>query len=139
MSAGPVLAPRVVLGRSLLHAVFTGAAIGAVIAVTLILLAGCADQPAGSALGVRTSDLWGNRYPAACMRDLSDVDVPVMYVTPETLADINRKAGKPGRRMLGFFNHSPRVIFVDKTLGEAARAEAVRHERCHVVAGEWHS
>jgi hypothetical protein len=78
-------------------------------------------------------DQAGNRYPVACMGDLSSVKSPVMFVAPAVLQALSHSynlrelgawlppsmAGKPG------------VILVDNTLRGWKRDDAVRHERCH--------
>ena len=91
--------------------------------------------------GYPAYDLWQNRYPAACMRDLSDVRVPISLVSRERLTELSlgKAPPKPGWRILGWFQHSPQHIFIWNGLSGRELNEAIRHERCHVVAGEWHT
>jgi hypothetical protein len=93
-------------------------------------------------------DAAGNRYPAACRRDLSDVAAPVVKVlSGEALKALWRAVigTQPPDRLYGFVLTStlPRpVVYVDGSLRPAMIEATIRHERCHLLwnglTGSWH-
>jgi len=113
-------------------------AIGAALFL-LVALSGCADQ--GEVVnGFRSQDYWGNAYPPECMRDLNDVNVPVTLASKATMAELAKHTiiAANGRPLLGYFQHHPPHIYILNTLHGKELTEAIRHEKCHVLAGEWH-
>jgi len=101
------------------------------IALVAFSLGGCStDGP--------ITDQVGNVYPRECRGDLSWMDAPFHDVSREWLAERTAKfGGSPGDRILGvtFARHS---FVIDETLTGWHRDDAIRHERCHVLVGNWH-
>ena len=88
--------------------------------LALLALTSCADT---------ARDLWGNALPVQCQGDLSNVTVPVHRVDQRTLP----------RGALGLYAPGPHpLILIDDRLNERETASAVRHERCHHIAGAFH-
>ena len=95
-------------------------------------LAGCTAE------GGPITDQVGNVYPKECRGDLSWMDAPFHNVSREWLAERKVKFGAaPGERVLAvtFARHS---FVIDETLSGWQRDDAIRHERCHVLVGNWH-
>lgn len=84
-------------------------------------------------------DFLGNVYPAKCRGDLSYVTAPITFMSPDQMAALSRLAPhmKMGDRLYGI-TMSHRFIYVDNTLMGWKRDDIIRHERCHVIAGDWH-
>jgi hypothetical protein len=84
-------------------------------------------------------DQFGNRYPLQCLLDLSYVDVPVVFVSEQTMAKL--AYGDPvvprGHRLYGLTIRQ-RLILVDDSLKGWRRDDVIRHEKCHIIAGNWH-
>jgi hypothetical protein len=112
-----------------------------IVLMILMVVASACDNQGPIVNGYPSYDLWSNKYPEACMRDLSDVKVPVTLADKATMAEFAKHTttAANGRPLLGYFQHSPQHIYILETLHGKERTEAIRHERCHVVAGEWHS
>jgi hypothetical protein len=84
------------------------------------------------------TDQVGNVYPRECQGDLSWMDAPFDTVSREWLAERRAKfRAAPGDRILGvtFARHS---FVIDETSTGWHRDDAIRHERCHVLIGNWH-
>jgi hypothetical protein len=97
-----------------------------------VLLASCAAEDGP------LRDQVGNLYPKECHGDLSWVDAPFQSVSREWLALRSTRFGAaPGERILGvtFARHS---FVIDETLSGWQRDDAIRHERCHILRGDWH-
>lgn len=93
--------------------------------LTLLALGACTSAP--------DVDQNGNVYPATCSQEATDkVTVPLLVVPRDSplLPVID------GRRALGYAR--PLLLVVSDGLGGWKLADAKRHERCHVIAGEWH-
>jgi hypothetical protein len=101
------------------------------VALAALCLAGCtAEGP--------LRDQVGHLYPKECQGDLSWMDAPFQSVSPEWLAlRAPRFGAEPGERILGvtFARHS---FVIDETLNGWQRDDAIRHERCHILKGDWH-
>lgn len=104
------------------------------------LLSGCASE-APTTNGYPAYDLWHNRYPPQCQRDLNGVNVPIEFVSRAQLAAVANQMVQParGRELLAWYRYSPPRIFVYNGLKGRELVEAIRHEKCHHLAGEWHS
>ena len=96
------------------------------------LLASCAAEDGP------ITDQVGNIYPRECRGDLSWVDAPFENVSREWLAKRESMFGaQPGGRVLGV-TFARRSFVIDETLSGWQRDDAIRHERCHVIRGDWH-
>lgn len=119
--------------------------------VPLFLLAilFAADSPAAAAPAAGTAAEWdalGNRYPAACRRDLSAVDAPVVRLPEPTFRALAARFGgrEPMARLYGFvaFGAGRPVIYLnadmrprhadDPRTVRAFEEAILHHERCHV-------
>lgn len=98
-----------------------------------LLLGACATSP-----DVAPFDQVGYMYPMKCRGDLSWVKADVRVV-PRT---VMRAASPPGYEALGMtFQRGPgepALIWISDHLSGWRYDDALRHERCHVVAGHWH-
>lgn len=96
-----------------------------------LALAGCASVP--------DTDQAGNLYPPQCAGDLAWVSTPVVEASPADMAKLadGIHLGTQ-KRLWGYYSEALRIILIDKMLGGWKRADALRHERCHAIAGHWH-
>ena len=102
------------------------------------ILAACAVLGACASPDGPSTDFAGNVYPIQCRGDLSYVKAPILFVPPSHLADYGAKHGmNAGTRLYGL-TVMRSFILIDNTLRGWKRADAIRHERCHVIAGDWH-
>ena len=92
-----------------------------------------------AAPGDQPTDQFGNVYPPECRRDLSEVAVPVINVQPQVLQIWARALHKPLYSRMYAATIAREVILVDETVRGWKRDDLIHHERCHVVAGNWHS
>lgn len=83
-------------------------------------------------------DFAGNVYPRQCLGDLSWVKTPIIEAPPSTLAGVHDAMHvQADHRVYGVTMDG--LIFIDSTLRGGMRDDVIRHERCHVIAGRWHS
>ena len=94
----------------------------------LILLAGC----------VTTHDLQGRSYPEKCRGDLSWVNAVIEYRPLEKMPLARGYAGQRNAGAVYAYTSPPRILIANETSPEV-QDDILRHERCHVIAGEWHS
>ena len=92
------------------------------------ILAAC--QTTSESAGVMRDQV-GNVYPAQCRGDLSNVYVILYFVDRAT---IRKKSD--GRATIGVA--LGQVVYVADDLKPDIRDDVVRHEKCHVIAGNWH-
>lgn len=79
------------------------------------------------------TDTWGNVYPAQCsIEATANVKLPIITVGKLPYA--------PGHKAAGLWIERPsgNVILIKSGLSDTVRADAIRHELCHEIAGEWH-
>jgi len=96
------------------------------------VLSACSNTPDYYA----ATDVLGNHYPVACQKDLSYIKIPVV---PVSRADMDRLAAARhiNGRLYGL-TWGGKVIMIDENLRGWVRDDIIHHERCHVVAGDWH-
>lgn len=94
--------------------------------VSMLALAACASQDPAR-------DAWGYAIPPECRRDLSALNIPVVFVDPETLG---RRGG--GRLIELYAPGPPPLILIDNTLPEWRKKEARAHAECHGLVGAFH-
>ena len=86
----------------------------------------------------------GYKYPPECLRDLNmdTAYVMVMKLSSEQLEDINERYKiKPGSILWGAtitIEDGKHIILINRHLGDDMYQRIMHHERCHVVAGDWH-
>jgi hypothetical protein len=110
-----------------------------VAAALALTIAGCTR-----AYAYPTTDHAGRVYPLECRRDLSDVRVPVIYTSEAHMLSVASAAGlhvPDNARLYGLHVQQlgASIIMVDETLRGWVREDVVHHERCHEVAGAWHT
>ncbi len=91
----------------------------------------------GEAFG-QTHDQVGHAYPIECQGDLSWVKADIVRVPQndpylQMLAPFNR----PNLARVNLSTNPPRIVVSDRLSGWKYD-DALRHELCHVVAGNWH-
>jgi hypothetical protein len=102
-------------------------------AATALCLAACSSDS-----GERTIDQFGNVYPPECRGDLSHVAATIQAVTPDALQFWAAALHKPANWRLYGLTVGRKSILVDETIAGWKRDDLVHHERCHIIAGEWH-
>lgn len=96
----------------------------------LLALGACADSP--------DVDQVGHVYPPACSQEATDaVKVPLLAV-PHDSPLLPRFNGLTTLGYTHVLNGKPFLMVVDEHLGGWRKADAERHERCHVLLGAWH-
>lgn len=102
-------------------------------AIAVFLLAAsltaCAS-PEGSII-----DQAGNVYPPICRGDLSKVEATITFKSRKWMSEEAEILGVHNR-ILGE-THGNHIV-IDDSLRGWKREDAIRHELCHVLAGEWH-
>jgi hypothetical protein len=95
-----------------------------------LLLVGC--QTTGEVY----KDTDGNVYPPQCRGDLSYV-MPKVFVR---YVPSNEMPLVAGIRPVGmtYYGSSVSLIMISTDQTEAEKADTLRHELCHVIAGKWH-
>lgn len=79
------------------------------------------------------ADPWGNEYPATCsVEALAKISLPIIL---KDQATIDRACHAKGR--FGCMTKTGYALIRDDLTGDLL-AETIRHEKCHLVAGEWH-
>jgi hypothetical protein len=81
------------------------------------------------------TDQAGNVYPPQCRGDLSKVEATITFKPRQWMAEEAAILGYEGR-ILGetWGNH----IVIDDSLRGWKREDTLRHERCHLLMGQWH-
>ena len=98
----------------------------------LLLLAGCV------ATGEVQYDTQGRLYPEQCRGDLSWVNAKIEH---RPLSEMPEARGYPGEKTAGggYLNRTPPLIILANEIPADEMDDAIRHERCHIIAGAWHS
>lgn len=79
------------------------------------------------------ADQWGNPYPPQCSKEaLAHVYITVVAVTAEFLLKATNAEGRFGVYM------PSGAAGIRNDLTGYSREDAIRHEKCHKVAGLWH-
>lgn len=90
------------------------------------------------------TDHAGRVYPPECRRDLSNVQVPVIFTSEAHMLSTASAAGlhiPANARLYGLHVQQlgSSIIMVDETLRGWVLDDVIHHERCHEVAGHWHT
>lgn len=99
--------------------------------ILALALGGCSTQEP-------MTDFAGNVYPAECRGDLSGVKAPIIFTAPDIMAKLGEARHLAYDQRLYGLTLNRQIIFIDSSLEGWKREDAIRHERCHILTGDWH-
>ena len=101
--------------------------------VLVLILSAC--QTTGGSVGI-TRDQVGNVYPPECRGDLSHVVADIQFVSQKRL--MMQRGADQYTMGWTYKVGNPRIVYIREDLTGWRRDDVIRHELCHIVAGDWH-